>query len=465
MAFDPALNLLYIGVGNGSPWNRWVRSPDGGDNLFLSSIVALNPDTGAYVWHYQTTPGDTWDYTATQHIVLAELDIDGENRSVLMQAPKNGFFYVLDRATGELISAEKYAPVSWASHVDMATGRPVETSNADHSQEMKMTAPAALGAHNWQPMAFNKAVGLVFIPAMEAMMPYSTAKNFIARKGGHWNLGQDGAGMKGGSMGQVPNALAEAMVKKMLRGNLIAWDPVTQQERWRVKHPTVWNGGILTTKSGLVFQGTGDQRFIAYDASSGEKLWEAPTGTGIVAPPVTYEIDGEQYIAVMAGWGGVGGLTLPNVIQSDGTSRMLVYKLGATAPHPLKAKGFYMAEAPPASSASSASVANGESLYNENCNRCHGQNIGRGGVIPDLRYMNAGTRALFDDIVRGGLFRNVGMVSFSDVLGEEETQDIHNYLIHMANKTWDDQNASGWWHEFVLWVFDAVSGIIAWFMT
>ena len=188
MAFDPELNLLYIGVGNGSPWNRWVRSPLGGDNLFLSSIVALNPDTGDYVWHYQTTPGDSWDYTATQHMILADLEIAGEARKVLMQAPKNGFFYVVDRQTGELISADKYVNVTWASHVDLETGRPVLTEVADHSTSEQQTAPWALGGHNWQPMAYNSTTGLVYIPATEATQPYSTAVDFNYRAGGTLTL-------------------------------------------------------------------------------------------------------------------------------------------------------------------------------------------------------------------------------------------------------------------------------------
>jgi len=465
MAFDPVLNLLYIGVGNGSPWNRWVRSPGGGDNLFLSSIVALNPDTGAYVWHYQTTPADSWDFTATQHMILGELLVEGKQRSVLMQAPKNGFFYVLDRATGELISAEPYTAISWASHVDLATGRPVETELADHSQKMQISSPWALGSHNWQPMAFNKAAGLVFIPAMEASMPYSTAKDFVHRKGGHFNLGQQGAGMKGGDIPDLPEAMTNAVIKKLLRGKLVAWDPVAQSARWQVQHASVWNGGVLTTKSGLVFQGTGDQRLVAYRAATGEKLWQANTGTGIVAPPISFAIDGEQYIAVMAGWGGAGGLTLPNIVQADGTSRLLVYKLGGSSSHPLEPKRYVMKEAPPVATGSAKAIANGKGLYNDNCSRCHGSNIGRGGVIPDLRYMNANTRRLFDDIVRGGIYSGLGMVSFADVLDEQDTQDIHHYLIDAANNRWQQQNASGWWHQLLSWIFEIVGAVVGWFMT
>ena len=465
MAFDPALNLLYIGVGNGSPWNRWVRSPGGGDNLFLSSVVALNPDTGAYVWHYQTTPADSWDFTATQHMILGELMIAGESRSVIMQAPKNGFFYVLDRATGELISAEPFTKINWASHVDLATGRPVETEQADHSQQPQTTSPWALGSHNWQPMAFNKATGLVFIPAMEASMPYSTATDFIHKKGGHFNLGQQGDGLKGGDIPDMPAAMIDAIIKKMMRGKLIAWDPIAQRQRWQVQHNTVWNGGVLTTQSGLVFQGTGDQRLVAYSAASGEVLWQTFTGTGIVAPPVSFAIEGEQYIAVMAGWGGTGGLIIPNIVQANGTSRLLVYKLGGSASHPVEPKRYVMKEAPPASIGNAAAIDRGQSLYMANCARCHGGNIGLGGVIPDLRYMNSSTHILFDDIVRGGIYSELGMVSFADVLDEQATQNIHLYLIAAANDRWQQQNASQWWHQLLNWIFATIGTIIGWFMT
>ena len=184
MAYDPELDLLYIGVGNGAPWNRHVRSPGGGDNLFLSSVIALRPETGEYVWHYQTTPGDSWDYTATQHMILADLVVGGVMRQVLMQAPKNGFFYVLDRATGELLSADKYIDATWASHVDVESGRPVETANADHSRESRTTRPAPFGGHSWHPMAFNSATGLVYIPAMDNQAEYSTATDFRYLPGG-----------------------------------------------------------------------------------------------------------------------------------------------------------------------------------------------------------------------------------------------------------------------------------------
>ncbi|MDO8902503.1 MAG: PQQ-dependent dehydrogenase, methanol/ethanol family, partial [Phenylobacterium sp.] len=248
MAYDPKLDLLYVGVGNGTPWNHEKRSDGQGDNLFVSSILALKPDTGQYVWHYQTTPGESWDYTATQHIILSDLTIEGQTRQVLMQAPKNGFFYVLDRATGELISAEPYVPITWATGVDKATGRPIETPGARYKDGPVLQIPAPFGAHNWHPMAFNPQTGLVYIPAQVVPFAYVDDPAYKHQPGA-WNIGT----------GFLANALPDdaaqmAGLKAMVRGQLIAWDPVAQKARWTVEHPFFWNAGVLTTAGGLVFQ-------------------------------------------------------------------------------------------------------------------------------------------------------------------------------------------------------------------
>lgn len=464
MAYDAELNLLYIGVGNGSPWNRWVRSPQGGDNLFLSSIVALNPDNGEYVWHYQTTPGDTWDYTATQHMILTDMEVRGKTRKVLMQAPKNGFFYVLDRENGELISAENYVPISWASHVDLETGRPVETPNADHSTETQSTAPAALGGHNWHPMAYNAAEGLVYIPAIEAVQPYSTEANFNYRGDSAWNLGQAEPLGKGGDTAGLPPALVKGVMSKLMRGKLMAWDPVNSEIRWQVDHSAPWNGGVLTTKSGLVFQGSGDGRFVAYRAANGEKLWETPTGTGVVAPPVSYSVDGTQYIALLAGWGGVGGLSLPQFVPANGTSRLLVYKLGGTATHPVAPKVARMLQQPPAAVGSEDQITHGSDLFIEHCARCHGLNVGEPGAIPDLRYMTSDTRQLFNAIVLEGAYSGVGMVGFGHLLSESDADDLMHYLTQAANETWAVQQRTGWWRSITDWVYTNAGAAIGYFM-
>ena len=294
MAYDPELNLLYVGTGNGSPWVRKLRSPGGGDNLYLSSIVALNPSNGELVWYYQTTPGDNWDFTATQHMILADLRIDGKQRQVIMQAPKNGFFYVLDRKTGELISAEKYVEVTWASHVDKSTGRPVENPGVGYEDGLALIKPTAFGGHNWHPMSFSPQTGLVYIPTHDILGAYRNEESFKYQPGA-WNTGTDF------------NVFA-TLTKDAVGGALVAWDPVKQKEVWRHPYALPWNGGLLSTAGNLVFEGTSDGRFVAYRASDGVQLWEGHTGTGVIAAPVTYLLDGKQYVSVLAGWGGAFGL-------------------------------------------------------------------------------------------------------------------------------------------------------------
>jgi len=257
MAYDPELDLLYIGVGNGTPWNQRIRSPGGGDNLFLSSIVALRPGTGEYVWHYQTTPGETWDYTATQHIILADLLIDGEVRKVLMQAPKNGFFYVLDRRDGRLISAENFIPITWATHVDLQSGRPVEVPGARYEEETAMIIPSYLGGHNWHPMSFNPSTGLVYIPVLDIPAFYANDAGFRYQPGA-FNLGIDGI------VAGLPDAQAERdAMQALVAGRLVAWDPIAQAEAGRGEHAGAWNGGTLATGGNLVFQGNAEAKFAA----------------------------------------------------------------------------------------------------------------------------------------------------------------------------------------------------------
>jgi quinohemoprotein ethanol dehydrogenase len=298
MAYDRELDLLYVGVGNASPYNRKIRSPGGGDNLFLSSILAVDPDTGRLAWHYQTTPGENWDYTATQHMILAELEIGGRPRQVLMQAPKNGFFYVLDRATGELLAADKLVFVNWASHVDMRTGRPVETGRAEWAEERAFVVPGPPGAHNWQPMSYSPRTGLVYVPTLNNGFPYEPKRDFRFVPGA-MNTGEDHSRLV---------SIAKVWTRPCAASHITAWDPVRRRRAWRVTHDHPINGGILSTAGDLVFQGNGDGVFAAYDAEDGQRLWESPVGVGIMAPPVTYAVDGEQYVAVLAGLGGTPAL-------------------------------------------------------------------------------------------------------------------------------------------------------------
>ncbi len=297
MAYDPDLDLLYIGVGTGSPWNHMRRSGGKGDNLFLASIVAVKPDNGQYVWHYQTTPGESWDYTATQHIMLADLTIGGQLRKVLIQAPKNGFFYVLDRATGSLISAKPYTTINWATGIG-ADGRPIEAPGVRYEKTPTLVFPGPQGGHGWHPMAFDPAEGLVYIPAMDVPFVYGDDGNFAIREGG-WNVGVNY------NLNGLPDEAAKrAAIKAVLKGKLVAWDPAKQEARWTVDHPSFWNAGILATAGGLVFQGTAEGQFAAYLAKDGTKVWSYEAGNGIIAAPATYSLDGEQYVAVMVGYGG-----------------------------------------------------------------------------------------------------------------------------------------------------------------
>ena len=430
MAYDPELDLLYIGVGNGSPWNQQLRSPDGGDNLFLSSIVALNPDTGEYVWHYQTTPAETWDYTATQHMILADLEIEGSMRKVIMQAPKNGFFYVLDRETGELISAEPYVKTTWATHVDPETGRPVETENARYTDGPALVLPAPYGGHNWHPMAYSPLTGLIYIPAQDIPFAYGTDENFTFTPG-VWNVGVNPLFA---SFPEQPPEVQEQLLA-MVKGQIIAWDPVQRKEVWRYQHALPWNGGMLATAGNLVFQGNSVGDFAAYRADTGEQLWSTSAQTGIVASPVTYEIDGEQYVSVLAGWGGSLALSGGDVAAAAGqsnVSRILTYKLGSEGTLPEFVPPVLTLDPPPRV-ADAEVVALGKQRYADRCMVCHGDGAVGGGVIPDLRYLDAEKHQMWMGIVLGGLHQDKGMVSFAGILSPEEVEAIQAFVINRAN--------------------------------
>ena len=431
MAYDPELNLLYVGVGNGAPWNRQIRSPDGGDNLYLSSILALNPDTGKYVWHYQTTPGETWDYTATQHMILADLELDGQARKVIMQAPKNGFFYVLDRATGELLSADAYAAVTWATHVDMETGRPVETEDARYLDGAvgPLQLPGPIGGHNWHPMSFNPDTGLVYIPAQDVPWVYQTDAEFRHRKG-YWNTGTDS---RVASLPDDPNT--KATVLATVTGAIIAWDPVAQEPRWRVDHAGPWNGGILSTAGNLIIQGNANGEVAAYRADTGEEIWQFDAQTGVVAPPSTFRLNGEQYVAIVAGWGGalalVGGEAL-TAGAIPNRSRLLVFKLNGDAELPPAIETPLVID-PPELTASAEQVAAGRKEYLTYCVFCHGDGMTSGGATPDLRALTAEKHALWDAVVLGGMHWQNGMVGFGGELSKEQSDNIHSYAIERAH--------------------------------
>jgi alcohol dehydrogenase (cytochrome c)/quinohemoprotein ethanol dehydrogenase len=444
MAYDPALDLLYIGVGNGSPWNQAYRSEGKGDNLYLSSIVAIRPKTGEYVWHYQTTPGDSWDFTATQHIILADLTINGQKRKVLMQAPKNGFFYVLDRTNGKLISAKNFVPVNWATGIDMKTGRPIETPEARYYKTGKpfIGSPGAGGAHSWQPMAFDPKTGLVFIPTNLAAFPYFPAKDWKAAKLG-FNVGVDM-----GAAAMPANPQIRAAAAQATTGALIAWDPVAQKERWRVSYKGPWNGGLLASGGGLVFQGNATGEFAAYGAADGRKLWSFPTQTGVIAAPISYSIGGEQYVAVLAGWGGIWALA-PGVLSdksgpSRNISRLLVFKLNGTATLPAAPPLNKTPLDPPASTAPDTVIAAGGERFGRFCSTCHGDAAVAGSLVPDLRHSGVlNDAATWRQIIYEGALKDNGMVSFKAVMTPEEIETIRAYVIKRANEDKALEKAAG----------------------
>ena len=460
MAYDPDLNLLYVGVGNGAPWNRWERSKGEGDNLFLSSIVALDPDTGRHVWHYQTTPSETFDYTATQHMILADITLGGQLRKVIMQAPKNGFFYVLDRATGQFISAENYVHVTWATHVDPATGRPVESDPNQYRDKKKLLFPAPFGGHNWQPMSYSPLTGLVYIPAMDLPFTYAQEKGF--KYGRHpWNMAVDMAAAMPPA-GQDP-ALTRKVMRAIAKGHIGAWDPVAQKEVWRVQHDGPWNGGMLSTAGNLLFQGNAKGELVAYRADNGQRLWSAPTQSGIVAPPVSYAVDGEQYVAVMVGWGGALGLA-GGIAPREGDKvggRLLAFKLGGSAQLPPAPPPPVLPE-PPAQTASADTIGKGDALYHAYCSVCHGLNA-ESPTLADLRYMQPGTHELFDKIVLDGLYKDLGMVGWSKYLSADDAHAIHAYLIERAHQTQHEQ-AGGWWLAVKNWAYGVLAKLVAWFI-
>lgn len=407
IVYDPELNLLYVGTGNGSPWNREIRSPGGGDNLYLCSILAINPDTGALVWYYQTTPADTWDFTSVQPMMLADLSWQGRPRKVIMQAPKNGFFYVLDRATGELLAADPYVEVNWATHVDLKTGRPVEVPGAGYKDRGTYIRPGPLGGHNWQAMSFSPTTGLVYIPAQDNGRYYEQPGGFSFTPN-EYNLGL------------APTGRNVERYDIPYKGRLLAWDPVARKPRWTAEYGAYWNGGTLATAGNLVFQGTAAGDFMAYNAATGEKLWSAYAGTGIVAPPITYSVDGKQYVSVMAGWGGA----FPKKFRSVG--RIVTYAIGGTA-SPLTRLQTRRVSAM-ANTASAGDIAAGQKLFNTYCQRCHGGAT----VLPDLRRSTPGILNGLEKILDGSMVER-GMPRFAE-FDRAMIGQLRGYLIDERRK-------------------------------
>jgi len=428
MTFDPELNRVYIGTGNSGPYDPEKRSPGGGDNLFLASIVALDADTGKYIWYYQVNPREAWDYKATAGIVTATLTIDGKPRKVLMQAPTNGFFYVIDRETGKLISAEKLGKVTWADHIDLKTGRPVEAPNIRYETGETVMWPSPAGAHNWQAMSYNPETGLVYIPYMEMGATFRKAPGTFL----------------GVAIGPVMTDDPHEG-----RGALIAWDPIRQKASWTVWHDWMWNGGTLSTAGNLVFQGTADGWLTAYDARDGKQLWRFFAGLGIIAPPISYEWKGTQYISLLVGWAGAKGMPPTGWRYNAQPRRLLTFKLDGkaelppTAPydetvHPLD---------DPALVLDPAQVAAGRRLYGKDmvgCDNCHGPNARSAGApAPDLRESPiAFDRESLWQVLHDGALISMGMPRYAD-FSRTQVDQLYAFIRAEAREELDRQRSGG----------------------
>lgn len=428
IVYDPALNLLYVGTGNATAWYRALRG--GGDSLYTASILALHASNGELAWYFQTTPGDNWDYDATQPLVQADLTIGGRARKVIMQANKNGFFYVLDRETGEFISGTAFVSgVTWATGLDAKTGRPVESSTGFADLQPVIVSPSPDGAHNWNPMAFSPATGLVYLPA-------KVGTQFVHAPDAKWKYDADRSNLGLDDLYDGPLNVKLVSLPPA-KGELVAWDPVGQRAAWRVSYPTVEGGGVLATGGNLVFQGRADGMLAAYRATDGKQLWQFDADTGIIAPPVTYLVDGVQYVSVMVGWGGSPALF--NAPGSGpvkpGFGRILTFTLDGTAT--LKAPAFGHKGPPtPAISvnASPQVVHQGGLLFNSHCASCHGVNA-VAGPVPDLRYASKETLEGIEDIVLGGSRASGGMPSFQKILNAMQVRAIQAYIVSRARES------------------------------
>lgn len=441
IVYDKDYDQVLIGTGNGTPWSHRARSGGVGDNLFISSIVAVDADSGKYKWHYQSTPAEEWDFTATQPIVLTELEVDGRKTKVAMQAPKNGFFYVIDRSNGKLISAKNFTPINWAAGVDLKTGRPIEYPAARYSKHGNdfIARPGAFGSHNWPPMAYSPKTGLVYIPSQQGAFGYKDDENYrFDAKHGAWNLANATT-----QAVMAPRDEAERLaLTSMFRGDLIAWDPVEQQEVWRVEYPSIGAGGTLATAGNLVFQGTPDGVLHAYAADSGKEVWTYDGHVGIIAAAMSYQVGGEQYVAVLSGLGGSAGLQIPHMKNPRaGRGRVLAFKLDAkqTLPPQQRAKRPAMV---PDETFTAEAVARGGALYG-NCVACHGYGTYTNDeVVPDLRRSAMLlSKDAFAEVVLKGILESRGMVSFADRLSESDVEALRAYLSDRAAQLKSDEAA------------------------
>jgi quinohemoprotein ethanol dehydrogenase len=427
ITYDEALNQIYIGTGNGAPWNRRIRSAGKGDNLFLSSIVALDADTGEYKWHYQTNPGESWDYNASMDMELADIEIEGKERQVLMTAPKNGFFYVIDRRSGKLISAEPYVRVTWAEGIDLETGRPIEVPGSRYpdGQSFEM-APSTMGAHTWLPMAYSRQSGLVYIPANDLASTFS-------------DVGIETEGWERDPTGILDvGAIVSFPLDETGKSSLVAINPANQEQVWRVKTPGFWNGGVVATAGGLVFQGHVDGTFNAFDADTGEHVWKFDAKAPVVAPPITYEVDGRQYVTVLTGMGASGAYLGPlfeqfGIDPATQLRRVLTFSLDGEAVLPDERGQVLEIPEDPDFVSDPESEERGVMLFGQRCSVCHGFRAVSVGAAADLRKSQI-VRSLdaFTAVLKEGLLEARGMPRF-DELNDQQIKDIRQYIRFEAN--------------------------------
>jgi quinohemoprotein ethanol dehydrogenase len=444
MAYDANLNLVYIGTGNAAPYNSYVGGRRSGDQLYAASIIAVHADSGAMAWYYQTVPGDRWDFDSTQKFVLADLDLNGRPRQVLMQAAKNGFYYVIDRASGELLSAHNFAFVNWTRGIDANTGRPTTDPAADYGRGPALVFPSEAGAHSWQPMAFEPVQGVTFIPVIESgNVLMETGNRPAGLVEGQFTTpafvpeSYDPASMRRlyGAVPPLAELTGSVKTNSASRGFLRAWSVAQHRVLWEVQTATSWDGGVLATAGGLVFQGDANGNLNAYAAGSGQRLASVALGSSMLAAPMTYRVNGTQYVAIIAGYGG-GGVISGAPLDPESAAyrygnegRIIALKLGGPPPPLPPLRTELPQSAPPPRPTDRVKTAAGEVLYNRFCVRCHvfGQ-----GILPDLRRLDPATHGLFNAIVLGGAYSQKGMGRFDDVLSAADADAVHAFLIDRA---------------------------------
>jgi quinohemoprotein ethanol dehydrogenase len=419
--YDPETDLLYFGTGNGTPWNRQMRDPDDGDNLYVASLVAVKAGTGEYVWHYQQTPGDSWDYDAISPLVTADVTIGGEKKHVIIQPSKNGFLYVIEAATGKLISADAFTGVTWASGVDLATGRPIEVPGARYETEPFNIGPGAPGGHTWHPNAYSPVTGLIYIPTWEnysAMSPQVRPTD-----------GKPPPLIAFG--GRVDRATLKPHGKQANDGWLQAWDPVARKAVWETPKGPRATSGVLATGGNLVFMGnSGGNQLSAYDAKTGANLWTFDALTAVYAAPITYELDGVQYIAASVGGAASGDYFAPTY------ARMLVFKVGGKEKLPPTQPYTPRQLNPPPLTASADVVERGARVYEEKCSMCHGVNgTQQRSTFPNLTVTPfLHSQEAFDQVVLQGIRLSQGMPGFSEQLQPVDSSAMRAYLVSRANE-------------------------------